>query len=85
MIKATAFIEREAGLPPVRRKKLYYEIDTYGGQSGSPIYIKEGDTRTAIGIDTNGAAIGSQDPKNSGTRITQLMFNWMRSTRQDWA
>jgi len=44
-----------------------YDIDTTGGQSGSPVWISQDDgSRYGVGVHTNGAANG-----NSATRITQ--------------
>lgn len=49
--------------------RIFYAIDTYGGQSGSPIYVHFGDDRIAIGIHTMGDL-----RHNSGTRITADVF-----------
>lgn len=49
---------------------IYYEIDTMGGQSGSPVWVKQGNIRTVVGIHTNGLITG-----NSATRIVQPVFN----------
>ncbi|WP_207515559.1 trypsin-like serine peptidase [Longitalea luteola] len=48
---------------------IYYEIDTMGGQSGSPVWVKVGNSRLAVGIHTNGHISG-----NSATRIVQPVF-----------
>lgn len=45
---------------------ISYDIDTMGGQSGAPVYIKNGNDRTVVGIHNYGASGG-----NSATRITQ--------------
>ncbi len=52
-------------------RRIYYEIDTYGGQSGAAIWMNlgEGD-RVAIGIHTTG-----NSTSNFGTRITEEVFN----------
>ena len=53
--------------------RIYYSNDTYGGQSGSPVYNSAGNcSNCAIGIHTNGTGGSSY---NSGTRITQTVFN----------
>lgn len=44
---------------------ITYDIDTAGGQSGSPVWHLENGVRTAVGIHTNGSPLG-----NSATRIT---------------
>ncbi|WP_208420165.1 trypsin-like serine peptidase [Paraflavitalea devenefica] len=53
---------------------IYYEIDTMGGQSGSPVWIKVGTARYAVGIHTNGLISG-----NSATRIVTPVFNNIQS------
>lgn len=51
-------------------RRLYYEIDTYGGQSGSPIWMNLGEgRRVAVGIHTTGSSTS-----NHGTRITEEIF-----------
>lgn len=46
---------------------LFYDIDTYGGQSGSPIWQEfEDGSRVAVGVHTTGGYT-----ENSGTRITE--------------
>jgi glutamyl endopeptidase len=54
----------------VAPRVIYYEIDTMGGQSGSPVWVKVGNARYAVGIHTNGLITG-----NSATRIVQPVFN----------
>jgi V8-like Glu-specific endopeptidase len=53
----------------VSSRVITYDIDTFGGQSGAPVWIKFGDVRTCVGIHTNGAGSG-----NSATRIVQPVF-----------
>ncbi|HOY13318.1 MAG TPA: trypsin-like serine protease [Saprospiraceae bacterium] len=54
----------------VSTRVIYYNIDTYGGQSGAPVWILTGGKRYAVGIHTNGASSG-----NSATRIVTAVFN----------
>jgi glutamyl endopeptidase len=54
----------------VTARTFSYQIDTAGGQSGAPAWVLLNNTRTAVGIHTNGAPSG-----NSATRITQDVFN----------
>lgn len=51
--------------------RIIYDIDTMPGQSGSPVYLKNGITgvSTAVGIHTNGSTGG-----NSATRITSKVM-----------
>lgn len=48
------------------QRVITYDIDTAGGQSGSPVWVKRGDSRIVVGVHTNGASGG-----NSATRIVQ--------------
>lgn len=58
----------------VTSRVIKYDIDTYGGQSGAPVWVKVGDTRTCVGIHTNGDLSG-----NSATRIVTPVFNNIQS------
>ena len=60
----------------VQPRVLVYDIDTMGGQSGSPLWIKRNGKRVQVGIHTNGMASG-----NSGTRITLPVFKNMKKWR----
>ena len=48
---------------------LVYNIDTAGGQSGSPVWKIKNGKRYVVGIHTNGSKLG-----NSATRITKPVF-----------
>jgi glutamyl endopeptidase len=50
--------------------QIYYNIATYGGDSGCPVFFKDGDKRTAVGIHNYGG-----DPANYATRITDSVFD----------
>lgn len=54
----------------VTGRTLVYNIDTAGGQSGSPVWRLKNGKRHVVGIHTNGASSG-----NSATRITKPVFN----------
>ena len=59
----------------VKATRLYYRIDTYGGQSGSPVYGKYLTCNPcSYAIHTLGGLI-----KNSATRITKAVFNFLQS------
>jgi glutamyl endopeptidase len=49
---------------------ITYQLDTAGGQSGAPVWVKREDGRYGVGIHTNGAVTG-----NSATRITQEVYD----------
>jgi glutamyl endopeptidase len=54
--------------------RLFYQIDTSGGQSGSGIYAKTGNKRYVFGVHTTGSS-----SKNGGTRIDSKKFNDIKS------
>jgi len=60
----------ERSLQSATASRLLYDIDTFGGQSGSPIWRQLGTgPPVAIGIHTTGGLTG-----NSGTRITESVL-----------
>lgn len=56
----------------VNTRKIYYDIDTYGGQSGSALYRIINGGRYAMGVHAYGGAV-----TNSATRIVQPVYNNM--------
>jgi glutamyl endopeptidase len=56
----------------VNSRKVFYDIDTAGGQSGAPVYRIISVARIAIAIHAYGAAT-----TNSGTRIISAVYNNM--------
>lgn len=54
----------------VGTRKVYYDVDTFGGQSGSAVYRISSGGRYAVGVHAYGGATS-----NSGTRITPGVFN----------
>lgn len=56
----------------VNARKVYYDIDTFGGQSGSAVYRIVGGDRFGIAIHAYGGAA-----TNSGTRIVRPVFDNM--------
>jgi V8-like Glu-specific endopeptidase len=59
----------------VTARKIYYMLDTYGGQSGSPTWRLQNDQRHAVGIHAYGGC------PNSSTRIVTPVFNNMMNWR----
>lgn len=51
-------------------RKVYYDIDTFGGQSGSAVYRITGGSRYGVAVHAYGGAT-----TNSGTRITKPVFD----------
>jgi V8-like Glu-specific endopeptidase len=49
--------------------KVYYDIDTAGGQSGAPVFVVDGDRRIGVAVHAYGGAT-----TNSGTRISRQVF-----------
>ncbi|RSK41117.1 trypsin-like serine peptidase [Hymenobacter perfusus] len=61
----------------VTARTITYDIDTAGGQSGSPVWFKDAmGSRIVVGIHTNGASSG-----NSATRITKPVFDNLKKWR----
>ena len=59
-------------LQPGTQTRLCYNLDTTGGQSGSPVYTTD---NAAIGIHTHGiSALGC--PENSALRISPSMLTF---------
>jgi glutamyl endopeptidase len=56
----------------VNSRKVYYDIDTAGGQSGSAVYRVINGARFAVAIHAYGGAVN-----NSGTRIITNVYNNM--------
>ena len=59
-------------LKTVKPEQLYYDIDTYGGQSGSGIWIDKWGSPYTIGTHTLGE--GVLNTGNSGVRLSQHKF-----------
>jgi V8-like Glu-specific endopeptidase len=57
-------------LTQVLPRNLRYNIATVGGQSGAPVWDKNGDQRSVVGIHTTGDVSG-----NRATRITDEVFD----------
>lgn len=57
-------------------RKVFYDIDTFGGQSGSAVYRIRDGRRHAVGIHAYG--VGST-PFNSATRINRPVFDNLRT------
>lgn len=47
--------------------QVFYDIDTYGGQSGAPVYVADGSQRVAVAIHAYGTSATTSS--NSGTRV----------------
>lgn len=59
----------------VTATRVVYDIDTFGAQSGSPVWVKRPDgKRYLVAVHTTGSLTG-----NSGVRINQQIFNVMRT------
>lgn len=50
--------------------QLFYDIDTYGGQSGAPVILWEGDSYQSVGIHNYGDVAG-----NTATRINDAVYD----------
>ena len=61
----------------VTPRTVVYNIDTAGGQSGSPVWRLRRGKRHVVGIHTNGSMSG-----NSATRITKPVFNNIKNWKR---
>lgn|SRR5882724_1124408 len=59
----------------VTARKIYYMLDTYGGQSGSPVWRYLNGERHAVGVHAYGGC------PNSATRIVTAVYNNMLAWR----
>lgn len=59
--------------------RFYYDIDTAGGQSGSPAWRFLNGERRVVGVHTNGASTG-----NSAARITSGVFDVIKAWKYWW-
>lgn len=62
----------------VRPRQVFYDADTFGGQSGAPVFEVDGDARRVVAIHAYGVSMGEKS--NSGTRITPDVFKRI----QEW-
>lgn len=62
----------------VSDRVITYNIDTTGGQSGSPVWVLQNGNRYGVGVHTNGANSG-----NSATRINSAVFNNMSTWKSN--
>ena len=58
----------------VNARKVYYEADTMGGQSGAPVFRIVDNNRIGVAVHAYGGATA-----NSGTRINDEVYGWMKS------
>ncbi len=61
-------------------RKVFYDIDTAGGQSGSAVYRIKGGSRYGIAVHAYGGAV-----VNSGTRINRAVFDNLKAWKTDHA
>lgn len=60
--------------------KFYYDLNTYGGQSGSPIFVDYPDGNTYVcGIHTSSYTDAATFKYNSGTLFNSLIFSYLNS------
>lgn len=77
-------LHHENRVNSVTRTKLYYDVDTEGGQSGSPIWIYEDDNLenpVVVGVHSYGA--GNSQIGNSGVRINSKIYELITKWKTD--
>jgi V8-like Glu-specific endopeptidase len=62
----------------VDEHQIYYDVDTWGGQSGSAVWVVDGKDRYAVGIH----AYGEPPACNAATRITPAVMANMRAWKR---
>ncbi|MCC2669715.1 MAG: family protease, partial [Armatimonadetes bacterium] len=65
------------GIRHATTRQVFYDLDTFRGQSGAPVYIALDNSRVAAAIHTYGTS--SSSSSNAGTRITEDVFNVIQS------
>lgn len=60
-------------------RKFAYQIDTYGGQSGSPVWEMKNSNYVAVGIHTNGSST-----TNYATRILKYLFEYIKQYKEQY-
>ena len=76
-------MQENPGIRAVTTRKLWYSIDTYGGQDGAPVYHYYSSTCTAcvVAINAYNRGVNPFTQYNNGTRITQEVFNFLVAWR----
>jgi V8-like Glu-specific endopeptidase len=63
----------------VSQRQIFYDADTYGGQSGAPVYFVDGSNHVVVAVHAYGTSESVRS--NSGTRITENV----RARFQSWS
>jgi glutamyl endopeptidase len=61
----------------VSSSKIYYDVDTEGGQSGSPIWVYEDNSQIPIVVGIHSSGTGKATLGNSGVRITSEVLHFI--------
>jgi V8-like Glu-specific endopeptidase len=61
-------------------RKVFYDVDTAGGQSGSAVYRIKNGSRYAVAVHAYGGAV-----VNSGTRVNRAVFDNLKKWKTDHA
>jgi V8-like Glu-specific endopeptidase len=64
-------------LEQVTPSRLCYDIDTHGGMSGGPLWLRIGEDRFVVGVHTNGSPGGNWGVRIS-KRVADEMDGWRR-------
>ncbi len=78
--KAGKMHTMEGALHRIQDDRLFYDIDTTAGQSGSSIYLNYGGGYTCAGVHTQGWGSDPYQMYNSGAHITEKHFEIV----QEW-
>lgn len=62
-----------------KRRRLFYSMDTYAGQSGAPLYGRWNRNCSPCGFGIHTYGVGGGWTENSATRITKNVFDFFQS------
>ena len=65
--------------PSAAPRLMFYQMDTFGGHSGSPVWLRWQSFRNLIGIHTGARFSGTAGVFNRGVRITSELMATVRS------
>lgn len=76
-------LHHENRVNSVSPTKIYYDVDTEGGQSGSPIWIYEEGSNNPVVIGVHSYGAGNAAAGNSGVRITEEIIKFIEKWREN--
>jgi glutamyl endopeptidase len=75
-------LHHENRINSVSPTKIYYDVDTEGGQSGSPVWLYEDNESMPVVVGIHSYGAGKIAIGNSGVRITEEIINFIEKWRE---